>query len=48
MVVLDFGVGDLDLGFGVGVLVDGVWGLWYGAFWFCMVGDLYINIKKTR
>ena len=31
---------------GLGFSVDGVWGLWCGAFWFFWVGTLYINIKE--
>ena len=46
---LGFGVLGLGsyIGFlGLGFSVDGVWGLWCGAFWFFWVGALYINIKE--
>ena len=36
-----------SIGFlGLGFSVDGVWGLWCGAFWIFGVGALYINIKE--
>ena len=44
--VWGFVVGDLFWVFEVGVLVDGVWGLWCGAFWVFWVGGLYINVKE--
>ena len=31
---------------GLGFSVDGVLGLWCGAFWVFWVGALYINIKE--
>ena len=46
---LGFGVLGLGsyIGFlGLGFSVDGVWGLWCGAFWDFWVGALYINIKE--
>ena len=48
-----FRVGVLGLGFwirflGVGIYVDGVCGLWCGAFWvFFGVGALYINTEES-
>ena len=44
-------VGVLGLGsyigfLGLGFSVDGVWGLWCGAFWVFWFGALYINIKE--
>ena len=44
--VLGFGVGVLYWFFVLGFSVDGVWGLWCGAFWACWVGALYMNIKE--
>ena len=46
-----FGVGVLLFGSWIGLLglrfsVDGVWGLWCGAFWILGVGTLYINIDE--
>ena len=46
---LGFGVLGLEsyMGFlGLGFSVDGVWGLWCGAFWVFGVGALYINMKE--
>ena len=45
------GLGVLGLGsyfgfLGLGFSVDGVWGLWCGAFWVFWDGALYINIKE--
>ena len=45
------GFGVLGLGsyfgfLGLGLSVDGVWGLWCGAFWVFWVWALYINIKE--
>ena len=45
------GFGVLGLGsyfgfLGLGLSVDGVWGLWCGAIWVFWVGALYINIKE--
>ena len=39
---LGFFIGFLGLGFSF----DGVWGLWWVAFWGFWVGALYINIKE--
>ena len=45
MVVLGLGS---YIGFlGLGLSVDGVWGLRCGAIWVCLVGALYINIKSN-
>ena len=46
-----FGFGVLGVGsyigfLGLGISVDGVWGLWYRAFWLFWVGALYIKIKE--
>ena len=40
------GLGSLIRFLGLGFSVDGVWGLWCGAFWVFWVGALYINIKE--
>ena len=32
--------------YGVGVLVDGVWGLWYESFWVFSGWDFYINTEE--
>ena len=45
-----FGVLGLGSYFGflrLGFSVDGVWGLWCGAFWVFLVGALYININNN-
>ena len=44
---LGFGVLGSYFGFlGLGLSVDGVWGLWCGAFWVFLVWALYINMKE--
>ena len=44
--MVGWGLGSYFGFLGLALSVDGVWGLWCGAFWVFRVWALYINIKE--